>query len=628
MNRFGLLALLVLTGASPVYASLDPGLDKPYRLQIVLHIAENRFLTPTFQDQVQRDLQDQLRLALGPLAIVEVVRTHPLLRTIENRGLDGGLDGSDKLSDAKVHFVLIDYSAGVYAIQARQLDGLTGLASPVVRTAQTADRTVVARICARLVEQDFGLVGTVIEVGKEVRLALRGGKLVPSLDKWVQPGDVFEISRITRQGDAMRGQRVSWALLEVLEAPRDGVCRCRLWHRFQEDNLKDTPTNAASVKGGGGSGVLGYRALRLTTRQDFLRIRLLDDKTLEPLSGIQVHVQKPGEKQKTEISTKVDGLAVSRTPFTHFVLVQVISGESIRAQFPVALIDDRPVTCLIRNQAEAEIQAPVYFRRDQWVRRLYDNLRLASERVADLNLQLSKSLDKALAAAKLGLENMTNEVEQLTLEHDQLLRQATERKIAREQLDLREGEQRLTELGEKHKELNKFVQRLEKVLQESKSEKTLGLAKLLERARLLEGEADFDQAIILYEKVLAAAPDQAKVRAQLEQLKKAWAVKGDKHADARAFIYQVWPRLDVRDLKPNLDKAQKALAMCLEAGDRLTPLKMLLASNSHVSSLKKHLDALRRQDTEDSRTQAKVIADVADGLRRLHAEAAAWVKSR
>src|SRR5262245_38287619 len=102
LASFGLLAHWANIGA------LEPGFDKPYRLQIVLHIAENRFLTPVFQDQVERDLRDRLQLDLGALARVEIVRTHPLLRAIEARGLENALDGSDMLVDVKTHFVLIN----------------------------------------------------------------------------------------------------------------------------------------------------------------------------------------------------------------------------------------------------------------------------------------------------------------------------------------------------------------------------------------------------------------------------------------------------------------------------------------------------------------------------------------
>ena len=63
----------------------------------------------------------------------------------------------------------------------------------------------------------------------------------------------------------------------------------------------------------------------------------------------------------------------------------------------------RTVVCRLKTQAGAESAAPIEFRKDQWLRRVLEDLRLASERVADLNDQLSKSLDGALQAARLGL---------------------------------------------------------------------------------------------------------------------------------------------------------------------------------------------------------------------------------
>ena len=92
MTRTHLWAgLLLAFVTSPARAQLDPELDKPYRLQVVLHVADNRLLTPAFQEQLQGDLRDQLQLALGPLAKVEVVRSHPLLVNVEAKGLDTGL---------------------------------------------------------------------------------------------------------------------------------------------------------------------------------------------------------------------------------------------------------------------------------------------------------------------------------------------------------------------------------------------------------------------------------------------------------------------------------------------------------------------------------------------------------
>src|SRR4051794_41287488 len=78
---------LCLSVATPARAALDPGLKTPYRLRVVLQIAEHRALTPVFQQQLERELAGQLQLTYGPLARVEVVRVHPLLRDIRARGL-------------------------------------------------------------------------------------------------------------------------------------------------------------------------------------------------------------------------------------------------------------------------------------------------------------------------------------------------------------------------------------------------------------------------------------------------------------------------------------------------------------------------------------------------------------
>ena len=66
------------------------------------------------------------------------------------------LDTHSSLHPAKRHFVDVAYAGGQYVVQARQLDGSTGLASPVLRQDRTADRAFVARLVTRCIDQDFG----------------------------------------------------------------------------------------------------------------------------------------------------------------------------------------------------------------------------------------------------------------------------------------------------------------------------------------------------------------------------------------------------------------------------------------------------------------------------------------
>jgi hypothetical protein len=115
------------------HAALDPETKKPYQLQIVLNIGANRLFTPLFQEQLQRDLANHLKLTFGALAHIEIKRTHELLRDIEARGLEQSLERFDKVSIQTTHFVLLDYAAGSYRIQTRFHDGMTAQAGPLTR---------------------------------------------------------------------------------------------------------------------------------------------------------------------------------------------------------------------------------------------------------------------------------------------------------------------------------------------------------------------------------------------------------------------------------------------------------------------------------------------------------------
>ena len=127
--RAKLLAILILgANALPCRAGLDPETDSPYKLQIVLKLAEHRLLTPVFREQVRRELRDSLQAGFGNLAQVDVVDKHPLMKEVEEKGLQKPLDGWHKVGDAKTHFVLIDYVDGRYEVRARQFDGYTGMA--------------------------------------------------------------------------------------------------------------------------------------------------------------------------------------------------------------------------------------------------------------------------------------------------------------------------------------------------------------------------------------------------------------------------------------------------------------------------------------------------------------------
>ena len=333
-----------------------------------------------------------------------------------------------------------------------------------------------------------------------------------------------------------------------------------------------------------------------------MKLQLLDDTSLQPLDGVSVHVMKPGGKP-AEMLTNRDGLASTRESFAHLAVVQVLSGGKVRAQFPVEVIAGRTVVARVKIGADAESLAPLEVRRDAWVRRVYDNVRMSSERTLDLSQQLNQSLEAALAAGRKSLPLLQDEIQYLDREHDELDRLAKEKKRL---FQFREAAQQVDALRKQAEDLQAFIVRIETVLKNAGDEKSLGLVKLVERARLLESETDFDPAIRLYEQVVQASPEQAaKIRAHLDKLKAAWMPKGDEHEKARRFIYQTWPTVAVADLPKNLDDAKKALTTCKAADDRLTLQKLLRVNAVHTANLAKELETLKRQGNEDSRNRRK-----------------------
>src|SRR5262249_6698206 len=152
-----------------------------------------------------------------------------------------------------------------------------------------------------------------------------------------------------------------------------------------------------------------------------------------------------------DVITNRDGLAITREEFAHLALVQVLVGETVRAQFPVELLPGRTALARVKIQTDGESLAPLQTRRDAWLRRIYDNASMSSERGRDLQAQLHHSLAAALAAAKKSLPALEEEIKYLDAERSQINRLAREKKWS---FDAREGDQQIVELRKQAKELS------------------------------------------------------------------------------------------------------------------------------------------------------------------------------
>jgi hypothetical protein len=603
---------LCLCGESS--AQLNPEKDSPYQLQIVLRIADHPPLTAAFRDQVKRELRASLQDAFADLARVEIVDAHPLLKEIDSKGLQAALEGWKNISSQKTHFVMIDFRDGQYTVQAGQHDGFTGLASPITRSARTPDREFVARTAALLLEQDFGLVGTLEgnARGSEVRMILKAAGLGISMDRWIKENDVFAIAQIKKTGGGLRSTRVPWALLKVVEVSKDGVCRCQLFNRFK-DPLEKSPA------------VLGYRCLKLGTTTAPLRLRLVNSKDMMPLAGQAVAVSAGdfSAKPKEERSTQADGSLETHDPFQNIAFVRVMDvGGEVRAQVPVEILGDRVVILSLDRQSDSEGQFTLS--RTRLVRRLYESIQVVGELFQELNRKIeARAGPEALETAQRGLKAIDGDIASFKDELAGLQKAALQmtKSSRTTPLDLTEGERRLKELQAKRDELNRFAENLNKALQEVNSPENQRLRAQIAQAQLAENNGEFDQAIQLYEDIFKKGGDQSAISGHLKKLKASWAVKDKQHQGARDFIYGDWPKYTTaQQMKQNLADARKAFQICQNADDKLSPLKLLKSNIDHTVQLNKESEGLEPEKSEDDRTKFQTIADVADGLKKLTEE--------
>jgi hypothetical protein len=612
------------------FAALDPEADKPYQLDVVLHFAEHRVFTPVFKDQVERELRDSLRAALGDLAKVEVVRPepgkHPRLKEVLDKGLQTALDGWKDVSPVKTHFVLIDYDNGQYQVRARQYDGLTAQASPVARRDRTPDRQFVARTAALLVDRDFGPVGTVIpKSADKVHVTLKGGKLGVPLKRWVHKGDVFVLVRISQAGGALHAQPVPWALLRVEDEPGDDGCDAQLFHRHP-DPLADR------------AGTLGFRCLKIATVQAPLRLRLVKARarSVTPEPNVQLHVRQTSfsdEVNKLQGVTDADGyfdtVREEQRPvrFDRVAFVSVLTDNVVRARIPVALVEDRVVVCPVTISHDAVTS--LHLERDFWVQRLHDSQLLLTTLFRELQVMVGKSEQRATALekAQARLAALDDDLDRFTKEQGRLEARAAEARKAAPgtRLDLAEGLQKLRDLKEGRNDLQRFAAGLEKILKEENDPVRKQLRALVEEAHLRERAFEFDEAIQRYQKALDGGLNDPALRDHLDKLKKDWQLAGDEHQKAREFIYQVWPGLDLDGLRARLPEARKAFQTCQAAGDALTPRKLLVATNAHVRKLKEQHDALQPDVIEDHKKKAEALLEVTEGINKLREEVTSYI---
>jgi hypothetical protein len=291
------------------------------------------------------------------------------------------------------------------------------------------------------------------------------------------------------------------------------------------------------------------------------------------------------------------------------------------ARFPIAVTSGEPVVLAVNLSGVAD--DPLLVRRGLWEDALYRSIRKQNDAFRELR-ELVKAPGKreaALARAQEELQALRRELDRLGRSEESL------RKESDGKLDLAEGEGRLAELARGEDELKDFIQRQQSILNREKDPKRKELEEKVQQANLLEREAEFGKAIELYQAALDGGLDDDKLREHLNELKKGWLCKDARHQKARDFIYQTWPQFDLATFSTRIDEARDALKVCRDAGDSLTPRRLLRVAVDHLGKVREKLVKLNPDEKEIDRKPAEQLGKAAEKLAALIRDVSAMLQA-
>jgi hypothetical protein len=520
------------------------------------------------------------------------------------------LDRGHAIQDRKWHLVLVSWHEGQYEVQARQVDGSTGLVSPL-RRGRTSDRLWVSRLAGLLVAQDFGIVGTLgtKTADQRDRLYLKAAGLGAGPAVKVQPGDVFALAELRGRDGQRQGVRLPYTLF-VVESVEDGECRGRI----------HPPARALQA---GDARLVTIRALKLTTRPERLplRLRVLDARTGEPLQACEVTASaRDFDSLQLLGNTDAEGRfsghrGAAGASFAHVVFVRVARDGIPLLAAAIPLVDDRPEEFRLQRVAEADDLARFLYRYRPWLRSLNDTLVQARQGLQRLEELPENKREQALAAASELAEKLQSESKRFRDELGQHKLEAQRQNIKAAGSALAIADQLLADLQALETHLAEVVRRKRNAAPLTPAEK------LAEAARLKEVTGDIEEALRLYEQSLKQH-DQPAVRSRWQRLREAWKIRSPAQQQARTFIYGTWARLaqqevpDLPEVRTRLREAGAALKDCAAAGDHLAARKLFDLNQTLADRLGRLQEQLAN-DTDPQRTALlKEISLELDQLNR------------
>lgn len=648
VRRLILAAAGALLAGAPAFAQpdgapkLDPEPKQPYLWRVVLSARPHPLITPELRERVRRDVVAALQTGLGPLGTVEVIDLaatrdrEPLWQQFEDKGF-AALDAPRDLSGVKTHFLRLDYRDGRFHLEARQYDGFTGLASPLVRARDVRAADQVGRAAGLLLDRDFGLVGTVeadSKGGDAVLVRVRGSALGP-LAPHVAPGDVFAVAAVRKTSRpapapvrtatgkivspppgagaaALTSTPRAFVLLKVTERTADGV-RCAV-----------LPGDPRTLPVGG---VIGYRCMKLGTVAAPVAVRLVgsDGAVEKTTTGVKVQAsdaQFADAREAKDLCTpnQQTYLFHANRELKNVACVTVTLGGQSKL-FAVPVLTRDPVTIPFevdpKKARTAEYQRAVLAASAAATDARLAQTRCFEEVARLINKQKADANKEALAHATTGITVAEGAYATGTEDLKRLREQLDAAPAAKPLLDKIERE--LDALKQSNDKLKEHVGKLAKVVELESNPRTGAEAAraeaLNDQIKLLLSLGEVEQALASYERLLALVPGDAAKRAERDKVKAEWAVKDDAHKKARDYLLNTWRAVaTIEDFKAAAVRQNdtdpplvRNVEVCKKNGDRWTLLKLYLSISGSRAVLNKLVDDIK-QPTDADR---KLLADAA-----------------
>ena len=628
---------------------LDSGLTTPYQWRIAVDVLPHPFLNERFQQRIVDDVEAALKPALGEVGRVSVVNLRTLDSTLQTeldkKYLEESFPALERpefrsLNRVKAHYLRISYRQGLYQLESRQLDGSTGLPSPFVRQRTTPTPAIVGRLAGLMLNQEFGPVATLEKISKDphhVTATFQAGQL-PGFERMVTIGNVFSVSLIREHTSTSQeevepslrrfGQPSEYTLLRAEKMLKPGIWQCRVLTRFS-DPLPQR------------RGVLGYRAIKLPTTDAPVKVRIVDDEgksqAAEQLLQVRASDRDFSASLDRDDALQLEqGIFRSRRPLEGLACIVIGLARERSERFPVPIYDDQTVTIRF-NMNEAEAENARIELAAQGLRGRVAEIRLGQEALA---LAFSKFLNdnrvgEALERAKIGIETLAIQDQQLSQEIDTLQKQVKDDRSYAGKL-LQASQTELTYIREVREGtaqapggLQAKVKELETLMAQKNSpiqfEKEFRARELVERIRNLVEVGQVPQALETYD-LLYDLTRNEETKKQKQALTDQWKPRTPAQAQARTYVTETWRRMDTlpqfKDAPAPLSNAAEVM---ITNNDRLGLRNLIGSVQPAYARLNVILESLD-PNAEIDKKSVDSIREISDELRKLEEQARTAVK--